>query len=236
MNFDMADSSTATMPFRFLDLPPELRNNIYSRLLEDSSPSSVDLLNYNAHVQARSILATCKQIRQELSTLLTKAQLSFWKHHSWTINFDERILDSMYRDYIMSRCEALPKSARIKHLIFLMNVQNEFNRSVADLTIEAKVHTAGIVRWTVGTNSKGNAARLASSANLAELIIEMKAAPHRLHLADDKEFLDVQACAKFFCDWNEAESSFSSRVGIRSGNAYIHMLCCALGYLRFGRT
>jgi hypothetical protein len=66
--------STDDKPFRFLDLPPELRNQIYRKVLAPGTVSLVSCRHHNPRGTTPGlvpgILAACKQVRQEAADLL----------------------------------------------------------------------------------------------------------------------------------------------------------------------
>ncbi|UJO24106.1 uncharacterized protein CLAFUR5_13173 [Fulvia fulva] len=57
-------------PFRFMDLPPELRNRVYSLILENDDPFILGRAFWATPVVHTAILRTCQQVRSEATSIL----------------------------------------------------------------------------------------------------------------------------------------------------------------------
>ncbi|KAK5121291.1 hypothetical protein LTR85_005457 [Meristemomyces frigidus] len=71
--------------FRFLDLPPELRNRIYSMVFEDNKPEEVNLLTVQTALVEPTITTLCRQVRHESIGLLRRAQSDFHSRHQFFV-------------------------------------------------------------------------------------------------------------------------------------------------------
>jgi hypothetical protein len=72
-------------PFRFLDLAPELRNNIYEKYFEAST--EIDLCDAYEHSPSTDICLVSKQIHSESIALFGDTKGKFWSDHSFHVEF-----------------------------------------------------------------------------------------------------------------------------------------------------
>lgn len=67
------------MPFRFLELHPELRNTVYEFLYpSQQSPISIDLADLPSFVPSRSLTLASRELRRETLTYYCDATNQFW--------------------------------------------------------------------------------------------------------------------------------------------------------------
>lgn len=84
---------TPSKAFRFLDLPPELKNAIYSCYLEDASPYGIDILATRACLPDPAITAVCRRVRHEALGLHKEAVKTFCANHNFEVSFDTTTTD-----------------------------------------------------------------------------------------------------------------------------------------------
>jgi hypothetical protein len=65
--YDVPDASHEPLekPFRFLDLSPKLRNNVYEKCAEAPVNAKLDLRTAHEHMPSVNITLVCKQVRHE---------------------------------------------------------------------------------------------------------------------------------------------------------------------------
>ncbi|KAK4543944.1 hypothetical protein LTR36_004718 [Oleoguttula mirabilis] len=76
--------------FRFLDLPPELRDEIYSCVFEDHARSDINLLDVRKALPDRTITLLSHQVRAESAGLYRQACGDFWQEHNFFIPIELR--------------------------------------------------------------------------------------------------------------------------------------------------
>lgn len=106
--------------FRFLDLPPELRNEIYEFYLSDSNNDQhhLEISNWKTLAPDPAITAVSTQIRSESLGYFTSAFLDFFKNHGWYLDLAIRLRDYGLRERILYTLHSLPKSVCIRELQF----------------------------------------------------------------------------------------------------------------------
>lgn len=217
-----------TKQFRFLDLPPELRNRIYNYVFEDTSTTSIELFKYTRHVSKPTITTVCHQIRLESIGLLREAQRNFWKDHKWIIPFDSKILNKADRDKLLLECDAIPPSARIQHMIFQTEFQRTIDGRTVHLNIEAHYEHGGSLEWTVDADADADefvnsTFSFQQIAKMATDHLSERTAKYLWKLQANSNFLDVKACAEIFCE--------PFRLG--TGASMMNALCLRLGHSSF---
>lgn len=117
----MASASHPRSVFLFQKLPPELRNHIYDYYFSDDAKDELELFA-NAtrmHYPNWAIMATCKQISLETSTIFARAAAGFWTDHSFHIKgpFPHTCYD---KEAYLIRCDRLlsllPRSINLRSL------------------------------------------------------------------------------------------------------------------------
>ena len=146
------ESQGSTNHFPFLDLPPELRNRVYTFAFEDCLPKKLDLVPYKSFLPDAAITVACQQIRVESLSIFREAQSGFWKSHSWMIHFDSSILNGFRPDDLLQG-NTIPKSALIRHLLLCFTGTREKDGATVDITFEASFNDSGQLQWTVKTNA-----------------------------------------------------------------------------------
>ncbi|KAK4539745.1 hypothetical protein LTR36_010398 [Oleoguttula mirabilis] len=101
----------AVTPFRLLDLPPELRNRIYSYVFDDSALPELDLLATGRSSPPSAITVTTHQLRSETLGLHQQAMSAFWTDHKFSIYIENRdIFEDSAMDSLLQWCRILPAS------------------------------------------------------------------------------------------------------------------------------
>lgn len=107
----------ADRPFRFLDLPPELRNRIYDFTFADNAPENVKLFSMKGQVPSPAITVTSRQVRNESLLLYTEAIDCFYGAHVLQIDIDLRQL-------VNTEAKRLPELPSIEGRSFINIIQN----------------------------------------------------------------------------------------------------------------
>ena len=113
---DPMDWEYDSPPFRFLDLPPELRNTIYQYHLQDTHEYQLDITQWKALVPSPSITAVSRQVRSEILGYYTPALSDFWKNHFWYLELSASLREDDAREAVLSTLHAVPKTACIREL------------------------------------------------------------------------------------------------------------------------
>ena len=108
--------------FRFLDLPPELRNQVYHFAFSIQTSKEIDLLKACNHTANDSFTIASGHIRRECLQIYNESQQIFWRNNKFTIEIGltkEAFADQMYE--ILRACTML-KDRPIQYLVF--NLRN----------------------------------------------------------------------------------------------------------------
>lgn len=106
--------------FRFLDLPPELRNEIYKFYLSDPNIEhhQLEISHWKSFAPDPSITAVSTQIRSESIGYFHSAFTDFFKNHGWYLELTTSMKADPIRSQILSTLHSLPKAAMIRELQF----------------------------------------------------------------------------------------------------------------------
>ena len=105
--------------FRFLDLPPELRNLIYRFYFQDNNQDhQLDISKWQQLAPSPAIPAVSKQVRSECSGYFTSYFSNFFKTHDWYLQLSASLRQDDVRDALLSTLHAVPKKAPIRELQF----------------------------------------------------------------------------------------------------------------------
>ena len=136
--------SQLKMAFRFLDLPPELRNRVYTFVYLDNSTRSMDIFNAYEHVPKVALTRVSKQLRNETFGMYHEATAQFWSNHELSMSID---------------CASTSKRRReddIHHQLIRLHNESGTEMIVKSLTFNVKPRT---VRSLIGRDL-GNASVL----------------------------------------------------------------------------
>ena len=133
--------------FRFLELPPELRNRIYYFVFDDNSDYTLNLRDAPKLFPKFAITATSRQIHKESFWLLERAKKTFWKAHSLTLFIGRSTSTYMDKMIVLKACAKLPADANIHYMSF--EVSYSMNRPGLHATFGAKSCADGEVQWSV---------------------------------------------------------------------------------------
>jgi hypothetical protein len=105
--------------FRFLDLPPELRNLIYQLYLQDNNQDhQLDITKWPHLAPSSAIIAVSKQVRSESLGYFTTSLSNFFNTHDWYLPLSTSLRQDHERDTLLSTLHAVPKKAAIRELQF----------------------------------------------------------------------------------------------------------------------
>ena len=80
-------------PFRFLDLPAEIRNSIYSYYLEVKGSQPLNLLRWETYYNEPPITTVCRQIQEESMPLYRASRVQMWRDNEWLIHIPKTATD-----------------------------------------------------------------------------------------------------------------------------------------------
>ncbi|KAK3713373.1 hypothetical protein LTR37_008565 [Vermiconidia calcicola] len=115
-------------PFRFLQLPPELRNKVYDYVFEDAAHYYIAIasLPVSSLQPSPSITFTCHLVRSESLPLYHEATARFWASHDFyfTYDFEKTYLTSAeVLDLYELQLKRLPQYFAICNLSFWSDVR-----------------------------------------------------------------------------------------------------------------
>ena len=113
--------------FRFLDLPPELRNRIYQHVFENTAQHELDLLHVRPYLPDSGIALACRQLRNEALSLAAEATEAFWKTHTFTLSFEPNMTHEERLKMFKTHAQ-LPPNAKIYRLAILLAGKSEHHR------------------------------------------------------------------------------------------------------------
>lgn len=77
------------MPFRFLDLSPELRNTIYELVYPRTpDPVEMNLKEFHNHLPTPALALVCRQLHNESSGCYRDAVAAFWRTHVFRFKYE----------------------------------------------------------------------------------------------------------------------------------------------------
>jgi hypothetical protein len=145
---DPMDWEFSSPPFRFLDLPPELRNTIYQYYLQDSHDYQLDITKWREFVPSPSITAVSRQVRQEVISYYTPALSDFWKNHFWYLELTASLREDDVREAVLSTMHAVPKTASIRELQFSTKKFRHPRRDPISFIMGVTIDGDGRARWS----------------------------------------------------------------------------------------
>ncbi|KAK5134721.1 hypothetical protein LTR08_006236 [Meristemomyces frigidus] len=113
----MARTTPNAQRCRLLELAPELRNNIFDFVFEDSAPKCIDIREWKQHAPHSAITATNHQLHAETLARAETAARAFWPAHDFSVTVERGLLDSRigngYRNHIYTLCAELSPVAKL---------------------------------------------------------------------------------------------------------------------------
>lgn len=124
--------------FRFMDLPPELRNNVYDLMFEQhASKAPIELSTLPAEMPSDAITRVSKQLRKESLGYYQPAVPEFWRLNAFTLDilqpWPTNLLGELEREAPHIRSAnphfALVTSLTIKNITWYESRQNDINET-----------------------------------------------------------------------------------------------------------
>lgn len=131
--------------FRFLDLPPELRNRIYYYVFTETSSHELNLLDRPPYYSNSAITSTSRKIRGESLSLYEQIVTDFWQTHAFYIKLDARKV-STNPEWIGTWCkylETLPEDIWFRSLLILFSFENPHSQSNCYVQLEVWLNPVG---------------------------------------------------------------------------------------------
>ena len=144
---DPMDWEYSSPPFRFLDLPPELRNTIYQYYVQDTHDYQLNITKWRDFVPPPSITAVSRQVRQEVIGYYTPSLSDFWKNHFWYLELTASLREDDVREAVLSTVHAVPKTAGIRELQLCAKSFKYPRRDPIPLIIGVTVDGDGKAKW-----------------------------------------------------------------------------------------
>ena len=194
---DPMDWEYDTLPFRLLDLPPELRNLAYEYMVEDEHDYQLDLTMWKAFVPDPWITAVSRQVRAEVMGFYKPALVDFWKTHFWYVELGSKLKNDGVRESVLSALHAMPKAASIREVQFLARswMWSKF-RAPIEVVVGINVGDDGKARWSYDAFKNPSPLTLVYLRGWTTRL-SYRATSHRIYLVDDAATcLRVGNCAQ----------------------------------------
>ena len=136
------DAMNYSKTFRFLDLPAELRNRIYSIVFEHANEHPVELCHAQSSQPEWAVTLVSHQLRNESYRLYKRAKMTYWQSHDFIVAMDHRGSRIRLRE-TQSETLALPFANKIQNLSFILQ------SNTATTKIHAKISGRDDVDWTL---------------------------------------------------------------------------------------
>ncbi|KAK3705117.1 hypothetical protein LTR37_013484 [Vermiconidia calcicola] len=127
-------------PFRFLDLPAELRLKIYDFYFTTSSCLEPDLLQFRSHMPSPRLTTVCCQIHAETQEIYEKAKMVFARDTVFSLN------NSPERKVLMYAVRAVPRALHVRKVSFKLMGESHY---IDHIRVEARMLSDGSVDWTL---------------------------------------------------------------------------------------
>ena len=101
----------------FLELPAELRNTIYSYVLDNFFYDPADISDWRNLLPDQPVTEVNRQVRSKCLSLCQQIRKREWNDSAWTLTVDSQFADELYRDDILHKVRSLPQSARIQRFL-----------------------------------------------------------------------------------------------------------------------
>ena len=144
---DASDSNDGQV-FRLFDLPPELRNRIYTSIFEGDAPPRLSLLATKHCCPSAAITTTSRLLRKESLGLFQEALRLFWTGHSFYVPIESDILDDSKLEEFLLLCDKMP-APELRRLEFTRDGYLQVERKLYMVVVP---DDSGGARWTVWWN------------------------------------------------------------------------------------
>ena len=192
------DPSDETQFFRFLDLPPELRDAIYGFYFKFERSQRINILQWKTNMESSgpdsAITAVCRKIRSESFALHKLNSSKYWRENEWVIGISPK-WDFPKEAALLDQCiQTLPSNAHPTTLRFF----SEWGWTEGHI-FDACALECGQVEWTYRyVDDDGEQGEFKGSTFwLFREIAEMGL---RLYAADNPALLDIANCLEAFME------------------------------------
>lgn len=185
-------------PFRFLDLPPEMRNLIYNFVLEDENDYSLNITRWNNFMPSPAITAVNRQIRSEVLGYYRPAITDVFKNHFWFIQLSSDLTNGFVRNTVLSALRRIPKTACVREMQFLAQ-SFSLSRFIQPqpVILGVAVGDDEKVRWSfslIGNGPRGSNLYLQSTVSLLESRVRLQRISMKSE--DNPKSLQVENCVR----------------------------------------
>ena len=196
---DTAPDTTQQI-FRFLDLPPQLRNHVYELATDASWYEGVDLRRWRLQAPPHAITAVSRQVRAESLGIYHEAFRKFCYANSIRIVMDiSDVLDSQQQSVILKHCNSMPSLGirTVRFVVSGFDNKDGPDSLMTEISIDYIRRDPAVVwrKWFAGE----------TATDVSERLAEIASADDRAHRYAEYPGaiggLNVACCVTSYFEW-----------------------------------